>query len=266
MKFQFLLLFFIFILSFTTCKKDEADSLLLFITPPELHLTGNSNQIISFVIDASSESRLERVYVNYKDLRSSTKTIFDTLLLSKTFSYVFEYKIPSFSDSSNIITLTFTAIDNDGNLLQSAREIRVSGTKYLLETAGHTLFSATSGKQDAYNLESLVALYSETADSVNQHIKDASLDSINGNTLSRKWISPSNAKFVLFNGFDYANATYSLLSNAYEAGVKQDFVDNIKEQDIILSKIGTNYIAIRIMNVYDLDSTTNDRYIFNIKQ
>lgn len=78
-------------------------------------------------------------------------------------------------------------------------------------------------------------------------------------------------KFIRFNDFDYANASYLSVRKAFEVGIKNPILDNIKEDDIILTKlnrssIDSGYVAIRIVYVIDSDSTLNDRYIFNVKK
>jgi len=141
----------------------------------------------------------------------------------------------------------------------------------LSETSGHQMFSHNSTNYDAYNLLTGLPLHSQLSDSSIIHIIDASIDSVNHNTLSRKWMSFANLQFVKFNDFNYANATISSIKNAYNAGLKNQFVDNLTDEDIIITKLGnssidTGFIAIKIINIIDADSTINDKYIFNIKK
>lgn len=94
---------------------------------------------------------------------------------------------------------------------------------------------------------------------------------MNHNTLSRKWISPAKLKFVKFNGFNYANATLTIIKNAYNSGLQDQYVSYLNDGDIIITKLGnplidTGFVAIKIINIIDADSTINDKYIFNIKK
>ena len=80
------------------------------------------------------------------------------------------------------------------------------------------------------------------------------------------WVSSSGLSFAKFNSFDHANATSQTLENAYEISLKQEFVDNIVSDDIIITKIANKYIAIKLIYVIDDIGAEDDRYIFSIKQ
>ncbi|HQI69582.1 MAG TPA: hypothetical protein PLT47_02450, partial [Bacteroidales bacterium] len=75
-------------------------------------------------------------------------------------------------------------------------------------------------------------------------------------------------QFVLFNGFDYANATDLSAMNAYNAGQKLDMISGLNINDIIITKeAGSNvYAVIKITNIVDSAAIINDRYEFNIKK
>jgi len=51
----------------------------------------------------------------------------------------------------------------------------------------------------------------------------------------------------------------------YSTSVKKEFVDQISENDIIITKIEDNYVIIKIIFVIDNYGSEEDRYIFNIK-
>ena len=52
----------------------------------------------------------------------------------------------------------------------------------------------------------------------------------------------------------------------YSTSVKKEFVDQISENDIIITKIEDNYVIIKIIFVIDNNGSEEDRYVFNIKQ
>ena len=75
----------------------------------------------------------------------------------------------------------------------------------------------------------------------------------------------SGLLFSKNNSFDYANATLEGIENTYSTSVKKEFVDQISENDIIITKIESNYVIIKIIFVIDGIGSGDDRYIFNIK-
>ena len=266
-NFKFLIIVFLFFLS---CKK-ENDPALILISPLQNTYYTNPDKILTFDISCSSNTNLSHLIITSKTETTFSEKILDTLLSSKNFEMTYQYKAPVVYDTTKI-TLIFTLTDIDGNKNSIAKIINVTIEDIVLsETAGHQMFSHNSTNYDAYNLLTGLPIHSQLSDSSIIHIIDASIDSINHNTLSRKWMSLANLKFVKFNDFNYANATISSIKNAYNAGLKNQFVDNLTDGDIIITKLGnssidTGFIAIKIINIIDADSTINDKYIFNIKK
>ncbi|MCK4662232.1 MAG: hypothetical protein KAT68_05165 [Bacteroidales bacterium] len=265
-------LFFLIILFFISCKK-ENDPCLLLITPDDYYYVQEPNDILSFNISCSSINTLKKFTITSKTKNTFSKTELDTLINADKFYLVFEYQVPKFPDSVTILNLLFTLTDNGGNQTQMLKTIEIRSERVLEETAGHVMYSHSSEKYDAYNLLSGNPIHSEIVDSSQIHIMDISVDSICGNSLMRKWVSPAGIKFVRFNDFDYPNSTIISLMNSYKAGIKNDFIENLNEEDIILTKITDTedtdsivYVAIKIINIIDADSTDMDRYVFNIKK
>jgi hypothetical protein len=95
-------------------------------------------------------------------------------------------------------------------------------------------------------------------------------DTVLSGGFSKRWLSPAKLKFVAFNGLDYAKATAQSAKAAYDAGSKTDFIPNVTENDIYITRIMENaiprYVVIRVMNVYDNAGTSDDRFIFNVKK
>jgi hypothetical protein len=260
---------FIVLLSFS-CKKENSPSLLL-IDPQDIEISMKSGDIKEFRLRCSSNTNLKSLQITSKIENSYTTIILDTSLSSTSFVMNYEYKAPSVLDKTNY-KLTFILTDIDNNRTEIPKFIIVSPTDLILkEKSGNVMYSRLSGKFDAYNLENITPIYSTQADLSTIHIKDYSIDTINHNTLSKKWISMAGLNFIRFNDFDYANATYLSVRKAYEAGIKNPILDNIKEEDIILTKLNkanpdSGFIALRIVFVIDSDSTLSDRYIFNVKK
>lgn len=267
-------LIIIFSLFGLACKKDKNSPALLFITPDNTYFDVYNSNILQFEISGSSESSsLTGFSVVSKPDNAFSATVFDTSFSAKNFNMSYEYQVPVFSQSINV-NLQFILNDEAGNQTRMAKILKVTVINTApVETSGNEIFSAISGKQDAYNLFTLQPLFSESSGSSNQHIKEATMNDSLGSvdTLGKKWISPAGLQFVRFNDFDYANARNEDMKAAYEVGIKKSFVDKLEDGDIILTRFPNSetdkgYIAIKLVYVIDEDSTNFDRYIFNVKK
>jgi len=137
----------------------------------------------------------------------------------------------------------------------------------LTEYTGSIIFSKFSGKPDAYDIATNSVQFSATA--ANNLLDIADFDTIPGDSaLTGQWHSPAGSQFVLFPGFDYANATDLSAMNAYNAGQKLDIISDLNINDIIITKeTGSNtYAVIKIINIVDSAAMIKDRYEFNIKK
>lgn len=264
----------IFSLLGLACKKDKNSPALLFVSPDNTYFDVFNSNILQFEISGSSESSyLTGFSVVTKPDNAFSSTIFDTSFSSKNFNITYEYQVPVFSESINI-NLQFVLNDDAGNQTRVAKILRVTvNNSAPVETTGNEMFSALSGKQDAYNLFTLQPLFSSSSGSSNQHIKEATENDSLGtvDTLCKKWISPAGLQFVRFNDFDYANALHEDMKVAYEVGIKKNFIEQLNDGDILLtrfpnSEVDKGYIAIKLVYVIDEDSTNLDRYIFNVKK
>lgn len=249
-----------------SCQKVEEESVIL-ISPSEIYIITQPSKVVSITANCSSPLDLKQFTITSQIEGSFSEKKLDTLIGGKNFYFKFEYLVPDLTDSTKII-IEFTLKDASGKVVNNVRVLEVNPVaKYLTESAGHEMFSGKSGKQNAYNLIDGVPLFSHLADSAKMHIVDTS----NSPTLLKRWVSPAHAKFVRFNGFDYPNCTNISIRNAFNSGIKTDFVDNLNQGDIILAKIiypksKEYFVAIKIINIFDNSGSEWDRYIFNIKQ
>ena len=258
------------ILIISSCKK-EKDPLLLFLSPSQIVYISKPNDIIRIELTGSTGNQLTLIKINQREINAVSTCIFDSSLYGNKFSYMFEYSVPAGSDTTGYY-IEFSLYDDSGAKQTAVISINVYPEDNLLtETAGHEMYSHASNGFDAYNLTTGHPLHSESADSADMDILDVTNDSINPFTLLRRWESPAGNKFVRFTDFDYANTTFNMLRNSYNAGVKNTFIENISNGDIILTKVGnpfvdTGYVAIKVVLIIDEDSIQLDRYIFNIKK
>jgi hypothetical protein len=264
-------LLFLFLIYFChSCQKLENESIIL-ISPAEFFISAQASKVVSITANCTSPVELKKFIISSQIEGSFSVKNLDTLISGKKFYIKFEYLVPDVTDSTKII-IEFTLIDANGGVVNNVRVLQVSPeSKNLTETAGHEMFSGKSGKQNAYNLVDGIPLFSHLGDSTKMHIVDTS----NSPSLIRRWISPAHARFVRFNGFDYPNCTNISIRNAFNAGIKTDFVDNLNQGDIILTKTIypkskdqsiEYFMAIKIVNIIDNSASEWDRYIFNIKK
>jgi hypothetical protein len=251
----------------TSCqKKDEVAVVLL--TPFELVINNvHPAEVVSMVVDCQSPVELKQFTVTSRLEGDFSKVEFDTLISGKKFYLRYEYIVPDLIESSQVL-LEFTLRDIEGGVATNVKIIEViSEARYLKETSGHELFSEFSGKQNAYDILNGIPLYSHLADSSKMQIADTS----NSTVLLRRWISPSGATFVKFNGFDYANCTNISIRNGFVAGIKTEYIENLTIGDIYIARVintdkSETYVAIKMVNIVDDPGSEWDRYIFNLKK
>jgi hypothetical protein len=258
-----LVLFVIFLFS---CQKEEEEAVIL-LTPFDIYIKAEPSEVISLGVTCQSPSEMREFIITSRIVGSNSRTELDTLISGRNFSYTFEYLIPELIENSTIF-LEFTLIDAESKSIKNARIVEViTTTRPLVEYAGQEMFSASSGRQSGYNLLTRAPLFTHLTDSSLTHIADTS----DTDALLKRWVSPAGLKFVKFAGFDYANCTELTARDAFNAGIKFDFINNIAEGDILITKIlntgSTNtYVVIKIMYVLDNPGSATDRYIFNIKE
>ena len=250
------------LLVFSSCEKEVADFINISFTPTEQYEIRNSGEIIPFSIKLSSNNELTELVI----IQIVNNSIIDTMHheqisgLEKTELYNYTCPDITSSDTSEV-KLIFYCSNANGGVNERAKVFSVvSENVYLSETTGHTMFSNNSSNFNSYNLITGTGGYNSDTTT---HISD-NTDSIS-DILSRKWVSLSGLLFSKNNSFDYANATLEGVENTYSTSVKKEFVDQISENDIIITKIESNYVIIKIIFVIDGIGSGDDRYIFNIK-
>ena len=255
------------IIFFSSGCSDKEDSPIIFsLKPKESIINVAIGDKTIFQLDIRSTDPMKRLLITSQDLKYGLVVLTDSTLNTTRLIYDFVYEAPIISDSA-IIKLTFSITDQNFNDITLVRQIRVIGDNSLLEeSTGHVLFSATSGGYSAFNLDMVQPLSRNEPDSL-LHFADHSVDSIHFNTLSREWYSPAGYRFVRFEGFSYPEATKTKLQNAYDSGIKLSSVNDIGNDDVILIGYEEEAMAvIYIVQVIDIDSTLNDKYLFNMKK
>lgn len=256
---------------FFSCKKDEKTAPIVTITPGALHLYANPGDVITFNVSVSTNAHLSKVIIKGQPENEMPSLLLDTAITTMGTDFSYYYRLP-LSLAGKSILITFQAVDENSMSATNFRrvyinQVQASQAVVLTETSGHRMYSNTSINPDAYNLETNSGEFSLTADTASRDMQDYSAANT---TLSKEWRSPAGGKFVLYNGFDYANATDSTTISAYTSGVKYSVLYNVQVGDIIITKLGSvstnKYAVIRITDIVDVAGKDGDYYEFNIKK
>lgn len=254
-----------FILLLSSCEKNEKAVILL--SPRELYLTANSLDVVVIDVTCNSPLDMKRLLIKSREEGSYSKIELDSSISGKDFYMQYEYLVPEVADTSKIF-IEFNLLDASNKNVTNFKVISVFPTSfYLTETAGNTMYSGNSGKQNGYDLISGEPQFGHLAPTYKLHI----IDTTNTETLLKRWVSPLRLKFVKHNGFDYANCTNIGAKAAFDSGVKFEFLDNIAEGDIYITKIKNQesiyvFLVVKIISIIDEPGSDMDRYVFNIKR
>jgi hypothetical protein len=256
---------------FYSCKKDKDTSPIVSVSPEPLYYYGNVGDLVTFKVTVSSEIALSKVTITSTVDNETPNLALDSSVSSIGTTFNFYFRIPANLAGKSVV-FDFKAENSKGKTGGTAKRLYIAAAAaspaiVLTETAGHLMYSNTSVNHDAYNLETNSGEFSLTADTASRDIQDYSGTNT---TLSKEWRSPAGGKFVLYNGFDYANATDSTTISAYTTGVKYSVLYNLAVGDIIITKLGSvstnKYAVIRITDIVDVAGKDNDYYEFKIKK
>ena len=269
MRNLFLLLGLLTGLFFTGCEDDTESETILIVSPAELVKTAKSGEKILYTLTASSNSGLiHHITLNSYDPQNGLQTVLDSLIGQSVIRLKYQYTVPSFGDTTNV-RLQFEATTETGFSASAVRFVKVAGGEVKLdELTGITLYSSASGRPDGFLIKTGALVNSHTLE------KDSIIDihawqnpETDPDVLSHEWRSPSGMKFARFNSFDYAAATQLNVENAWQSGIKLNYIRDIQADDIIL--VGDDKHALGIIKVIflaDEPGASQDRYMFNIKR
>lgn len=266
MRFSKNLLLALVVLFSISCRdSDDETNNGMRISPEGNYYSLDAGSIINFTLSVESREELSRYRVVETINNRKVTVLKDENISGKVYSDWLDYTVPdSLGFGNHQIELLFSTLDVKGNEMKRVKIITVSNSeRNLTEFGGNTMYSSISSQFDAYDLLTGSPKYSSDTTS---HIQDFTRANPT-DSLSKSWTSPiSDIKFVRFNSFDYGNATDVTVKTAFETGVKNDTIRNLKADDVILTKVQNNYIAIKLIFVTDLNGNANDKYIFSIKR
>ncbi len=254
---------------FSSCKKDKSTATpVVFLTPDDLYIKGKVGDVVSISVTVRCDDNMNRFYITSHPDNGYQTTVFDTSFASKKFTYLFQYKVPS-TVSGKSVVFSFNAIAENGNTGTGVKRLIIESEALYQEYSNNRMYANNPlvvATEDAFDLQLRLPKQSAVTDSSLRDIQDKSGSDT---TISRVWYSPAGGKFVRYNSFDYANATLSTVISAFKSGIPLDIIDNVKEDDIIITQLGSVktdiYVVIKVVTVHDDIGKNNDYYNFNIK-
>lgn len=264
-----LLLSLSILLFFYACEDETETQAILIVKPDDFVQTAKAGEKILYTLTASSKKTpIQHITISTYSPEQGLQTVFDTIINQQVAQINYQYTVPPVNDTTNI-KLYFESSQPPYPSIKISRIVKVAGGEIKLdELAGITLYSTSSGRPDAFQISNgqLINSHTTHSDSIQDIFawQDSTADAA---ILSREWRSPSGLKFARANSFDYASATQLNIDNTYRSCIKQNYVRDLKPDDIIL--IGNDDKAlgvIKIIYIFDDPGTINDRYLFNIKR
>lgn len=244
-------------LTFVGCNdedKKELSDVAIMITPLSGDsITLKSGEKIRYTIDFHTQhDYVKQLKVSSFDAVRGKVDILDTIFNGKLSTYFFDYSTPYINRDSLIILLTFEAWDNAGSQCRTTRTVIVLNSSHIIEEkSGIVLRSSESGMPDAFSFAnpSQTFNWKQSPDSVN-----ADIYLVADSEFSNLWLlSKTKAKMVRINSFDYPSATAPALQAVYEGVVRDDRIDNLHVNDIIL--VGHDINAEGVMMITNIVRT-----------
>ena len=221
------------------------------------------------VIAQSNSSSIESIKLTEFDVLYGDRVVIDTVFVpsEKKVDFYFNYTIPFVSDTTRM-RFTSQVFTVEGDTRTYLFDLYVlSGEQKVEAVDDITLYSASSGKKSGYNLLSKNTVFYETSLTDTLVFFDKKqADTTRLDQLSREWWSDSGVFFARFSSFNFGEATAASIQNAFENSVKDNIIQNIVYDDIIL--VGTKdtaYGVLKVILVVDEDGTEDDRYVFSAK-
>lgn len=193
-----------------------------------------SGEKVRYAIDFYTQHEyVKQLKVSSFDAVRGKTDLLDTTFTEKTAKYYFDYSAPIINRDSIDIQLTFEAWDNAGSKCQTTRLVNVRNSSHLIEEkSGIVLRSSDSGMPDAFAFAAPSQTFNWrlSPDSTKADIylvADADYSNL-------AFHSKTKAKMVRINSLDYPSATALALQAVYEGMVREDRIENIRINDIIL--------------------------------
>ncbi len=248
-------------------NEDDASDIILFVTPSS-DVTATSGDKLMFKIETwTVNGNLKSVEIRSFDSLNGSESLFSVTGLPDRYSETYIYDVPEIDVDETTVTLSFVVTDSEGNVAEKKVKVLISNdTALLKEYSSMTLYSAFSGKEDAFSLTDFKTMKSATADEKTMDIFMYAESESDNDAFNPEWRSKTGMKFVKANDMDYSKITRLALNVFYNNSNKGDNVSGISNDDIII--VGRENTAIgvfKIILVQDAAGASDDRLVFSFK-
>ncbi|HRZ42945.1 MAG TPA: hypothetical protein P5228_09630 [Bacteroidales bacterium] len=249
------------LLGLWSCRKDQTPLAVKITEASEIWAV--SGEYLPYHIEFICDEKVDHLRIEQFNPKYGTVVVLDTTPPGGIFTWY--YLVPFWDDAAEA-TLTFTATSASFTNSVTRTVVVVNQEVPLTEVAGNAFHSNLSGKPNAFLLQGFQAVFYDQQSTQKPDFADNSTDSVHHNTLSREWVSPSGLLFCRLNDFNYPQATETSVQSAWSIAAKHVKISNLTNDDILIFGTATKARgAIRFSQIIDMDSTLDDRYMFNIK-
>ncbi len=246
-------------LMFFSCNEDEKDAsdVAIFIEPgASVPVTVTSGDKFLYHIDFYTvHDYVRQLTVRSFDQYQGEVVVKDTLWTGRCDSYDFVYTAPVTDRDSLRVTLTFEVTDNAGSRSEVRRTVLIRNRQVLVpEKSGIVLWAPETGRPDAFGFDDPSKTFnlSASGDSASADLYVETDLSFSAVTVK----SGSGARFVRNNSFDYAAASAVSVQTVFVSSRRDDVVDNLRVNDIIL--VGHGDRAEGVMRVTNIIRTGDE--------
>ncbi len=258
-------LFFLFVLGLmlSSCGGDDESDVIIIAKTINSKECYNAGEKIIFDI----ESFANEGFISSINITNVTSygmiSLLDTTINTEKTNFLFQYNVPQFDADTTDVKFYFKAFCSTGEYSEMSKTHCVAGDIHL-KAAEYTMFASYKNEKNGFSIARNEIVDCETTDSIYIDIYDYSVDSTK--ILSREWRSMTGLMFARFNDFDFENANYSSVMNAYSSSNKTSKLMNVNNEDIVLVGRGSNALGVlKIINVFDEADPMQDRYYFVFK-
>lgn len=247
----------------SSCGDDEETDVVIITKTINQKECYNAGEKIIFDIESfANEGFITTISITSVTSYGVT-SLLDTVIDSEKTTFLYQYDVPQFDSDTTNVKFYFKAFSSTGDYTEISKTHQVAGDIHL-NAAEYTMFAFYKNEKNGFSIERNEIVDCETTDSLYIDFYDYSVDSTQ--ILSREWRSMTGLLFSRFNDFDFENANYSSVINAYSNSNKTSKLLNVSNDEIILVGKGNNALGVlKIINVFDETDPMQDRYYFVFK-
>ena len=222
---------------FVMCTEDlpELSDVAIFVTPPSDSIVVlESGHKAQYKLDISTPHKyISQFTISSFDRENGTIEYLDSICNTNKIKYIFEYTAPEVETDSLDVKLKFKAFDNNGNEAEVIYPLLIKNRFVSVgEKTGIVLYNPHIGMPDALSLEDVSQTFvlATSPDSLSADIYVVADEHFN----EIAWKSKTKTKFIRNNTFNYVSATATSINSVYQSSVREDQIENIQINDIIL--------------------------------